>query len=240
MLSKKAQKSHLRITCTAGIKRRKGLIFLMTTSTIYTIEREFGSGGHIVGEKLAKILNIPFYDSQIVDMAAKNAGVSRKIFEGFDEKPTNSFLYSLVMGSYTAAGSLTQSSDLNMSDKLFMEEAKIIREAAEKGPCVVVGRCGSYVLRERKDVVRVFCTADIDFRIHHAVNDLGMPEKRIEDALLKRDKKRASYFNYYTGKRWSDASSYDLCVSTSTVGIDGAVDTILAFGELMERQRQSK
>lgn len=240
MLSKKAQKSHLRITCTAGIKRRKGLIFLMTTSTIYTIEREFGSGGHIAGEKLAKILNIPFYDSQIVDMAAKNAGVSRKIFEGFDEKPTNSFLYSLVMGSYTAAGSLTQSSDLNMSDKLFMEEAKIIREAAEKGPCVVVGRCGSYVLRERKDVVRVFCTADIDFRIHHAVNDLGMPEKRIEDALLKRDKKRASYFNYYTGKRWSDASSYDLCVSTSTVGIDGAVDTILAFGELMERQRQSK
>ena len=76
----------------------------MTTSTIYTIEREFGSGGHIVGEKLAKLLGIPFYDSQIVDMAAKNAGVSRKIFEGFDEKPTNSFLYSLVMGSYTAAG----------------------------------------------------------------------------------------------------------------------------------------
>ena len=93
----------------------------MTTSTIYTIEREFGSGGHIVGEKLAKLLDIPFYDSQIVDMAAKNAGVSRKIFEGFDEKPTNSFLYSLVMGSYTAAGSLTQTSDLNMSDKLFVD-----------------------------------------------------------------------------------------------------------------------
>ena len=211
----------------------------MTTSTIYTIEREFGSGGHIVGEKLAKLLNIPFYDSQIVDMAAKNAGVSRKIVEGFDEKPTNSFLYSLVMGSYTAAGSLTHSSDLNMSDKLFMEEAKIIREAADNGPCVVVGRCGSYVLRERTDVVRVFCMADLDFRIHHAINDLGMEERRIEDAILKRDKKRASYFNYYTGKRWSDASSYDLCVSTSSVGIDGAVETVLAFGEMMERQRQA-
>ena len=211
----------------------------MTASTIYTIEREFGSGGHIVGEKLAQLLNIPFYDSQIVDMAAKNAGVSRKLFEGFDEKPTNSFLYSLVMGSYTAAGSLSHSSDLNMSDKLFLEEAKIIREAADKGPCVVVGRCGSYVLRERTDVVRIFCTADIEFRIRHAVNDLGMEERRIEDAILKRDKKRASYFNYYTGKRWSDASSYDLCVSTSAVGFDGAVETVLAFGERMERLRQA-
>lgn len=138
----------------------------MTTATIYTIEREFGSAGHIVGERLAKMLGIPFYDSQIVDMAAKNAGVSRKIFEGFDEKPTNSFLYSLVMGSYTAAGSITQSSDLNMSDKLFVEEAKIIREAAEKGPCVVVGRCGSYILRERPTLSvcsaqRIWSTASI-------------------------------------------------------------------------------
>lgn len=211
----------------------------MTTSTIYTIEREFASGGHIVGEKLAQLLDIPFYDSQIVDMAAQNAGVSRKLFEGFDEKPTNSFLYSLVMGSYTATGSLSHSSDLNLSDKLFIEEAKIIRDAASNGPCVIVGRCGSYVLRERKDIVRVFCTADMDFRIHHAVKDLGLDERRIEDALLKRDKKRASYFNYYTGKRWSDVSSYDLCVSTSAVGIDGAVETVLAFGELMERQRQA-
>lgn len=209
----------------------------MTTSTIYTIEREFGSGGHIVGEKLAQMLNIPFYDSQIVDMAAQNAGVSRKIFEGFDEKPTNSFLYSLVMGSYTTASPLAQTPDLNMSDKLFMEEAKIIREAASNGPCVIVGRCGSYVLRERHDVVRVFCTAGMEFRKHHAIHDLGMAEKRIEDTLLKLDKKRASYFNYYTGKRWSDASSYDLCVSTSTAGIDGAVETVLSFGEMMERQR---
>lgn len=212
----------------------------MTTSTIYTIEREFGSGGHIVGEMLAKQLGIPFYDSQIVDMAAKNAGVSRKIFEGFDEKPTNSFLYSLVMGSYTSVGPMSQTPELNMSDKLFIEEAKIIREAAEKGPCVIVGRCGSYVLRERTDVVRVFCTADIEFRKNHAIVDLGLPERRIEDAVLKRDKKRSNYFNYYTGLRWSDASSYDLCVSTSTAGFDGAVQTILAFGELMEKVRKLK
>lgn len=227
---------------TAEKRFGKDGIDVMTTATIYTIEREFGSAGHIVGERLANMLGIPFYDSQIVDMAAKNAGVSRKIFEGFDEKPTNSFLYSLVMGSYTAAGSITQSSDLNMSDKLFVEEAKIIREAAEKYSCVVVGRCGSYILRERPDVVRVFCTADMEYRKNHAVHDLGMPEKRIEDAITKRDKKRASYYNYYTGKRWSDASSYDLCVSTSTAGIDGAVEMILAFGEMLERQRaqQSK
>ena len=209
----------------------------MTTATIYTIEREFGSAGHIVGERLAKMLGIPFYDSQIVDMAAKNAGVSRKIFEGFDEKPTNSFLYSLVMGSYTAAGSITQSSDLNMSDKLFVEEAKIIREAAEKGPCVVVGRCGSYILRERPDVVRVFCTADMEYRKHHAIHDLGMPEKRIEDAISKRDKKRASYYNYYTSKKWGDSRSYHLTLDISELGIDGCVDMIIRYRDLLEAQR---
>lgn len=80
----------------------------------------------------------------------------------------------------------------------------------------------------------------MEYRKHHAIHDLGMPEKRIEDAISKRDKKRASYYNYYTGKRWSDASSYDLCVSTSTAGIDGAVDTILAFGEMLERQRAQR
>ena len=128
----------------------------MTTSTIYTIEREFGSGGHIVGEMLAKKLGIPFYDSQIVDMAAKSAGVSKKIFEGFDEKPTNSFLYSLVMGSFTSVGPMSQTPELNMSDKLFIEEAKIIREAAEQGPCVIVGRCADAILEGKADLLKVF------------------------------------------------------------------------------------
>ncbi len=209
----------------------------MTTSTIYTFEREFASAGHIVGEKLAEKLGIPFYDSQIVDLAAKNAGVSRKLFEGYDEKPTNSFLYSLVMGTYTSLGSVAQTPNLNISDRLFAEEAEIIRKAADEGPCVIVGRCSSYILRERKDVVRTFVTADLDFRINHAVHDLGLSSNRIEDEIAKRDKKRSSYFNYYSGQRWENASSYDLSVSTSKLGIDGAVEMVLAFGELLEKQR---
>jgi cytidylate kinase len=209
----------------------------MTTSTIYTFEREFASAGHIVGERLAAKLGIPFYDSQIVDLAAKNAGVSRKLFEGFDEKPTNSFLYSLVIGSYTAGNPLAQSPNLNISDRLFAEEAEIIRRAADEGPCVIVGRCSSYILRDRPNVARIFVTADMDFRIHHAVHDLGLPENRIEDELAKRDKKRANYFNYYTGQRWEKASSYDLSVSTSRLGIDGAMELVLAYGKLLEEQR---
>lgn len=209
----------------------------MTTSTIYTFEREFASAGHIVGEKLAERLGIPFYDSQIVDMAAKNAGVSRKLFEGYDEKPTNSFLYSLVMGTYTSVNAIAQTPNLNISDRLFAEEADIIRKAADEGPCVIVGRCSSYILRDRKNVVRTFVTADIDYRIHHAIHDLGLSSNRIEDAIAKRDKKRSSYFNYYSGQRWDSASSYDLSLSTSKLGIEGAVDMVLAFGELMEKQR---
>lgn len=209
----------------------------MTTSTIYTFEREFASAGHIVGERLAQKLGIPFYDSQIVDLAAKNAGVNRKLFEGFDEKPTNSFLYSLVMGTYTAVNPVTQSPSLNISDRLFAEEAEIIRRAADDGPCVIVGRCSSYILRDRPNVARIFVTADMDFRINHAVHDLGLPETRIEDEIGKRDKKRSNYFNYYTGQKWESASSYDLSVSTSKLGIDGAVEMVLAYGELLERLR---
>ena len=178
----------------------------------YELSRIFGPNG---------LRNVTFDDLGFTQSVFHNASIAC---------PSDNFVW----------GSITQSSDLNMSDKLFVEEAKIIREAAEKGPCVVVGRCGSYILRERPDVVRVFCTADMEYRKHHAIHDLGMPEKRIEDAISKRDKKRASYYNYYTGKRWSDASSYDLCVSTSTAGIDGAVDTILAFGEMLERQRAQR
>ncbi len=209
----------------------------MTTSTIYTFEREFASGGHIVGERLAAKLGIPFYDSQIVDLAAKSAGVNRKLFEGYDEKPTNSFLYSLVMGTYTTMNPVSQTPSLNISDRLFAEEAEIIRAAADKGPCVIVGRCSSYILRDRPNVVRTFITADLKARVEHAINDLAMSPNRIEDELCKRDKKRSNYFNYYSGQKWENASSYDITISTSKVGYDGAVDMILAFGELLERQR---
>lgn len=209
----------------------------MTTSTIYTFEREFASGGHIVGERLAAKLGIPFYDSQIVDLAAKSAGVNRKLFEGYDEKPTNSFLYSLVMGTYTTMNPVSQTPSLNISDRLFAEETEIIRAAADKGPCVIVGRCSSYILRDRPNVVRTFITADLKARVEHAINDLAMSPNRIEDELCKRDKKRSNYFNYYSGQKWENASSYDITISTSKVGYDGAVDMILAFGELLERQR---
>lgn len=209
----------------------------MTTSTIYTFEREFASGGHIVGERLANKLGIPFYDSQIVDLAAKSAGVNRKLFEGYDEKPTNSFLYSLVMGTYTTMNPVSQAPSLNISDRLFAEEADIIRQAADKGPCVIVGRCSSYILRDRPNVVRTFITADLKARVEHAINDLHMSPNRIEDEICKRDKKRSNYFNYYSGQKWEHASSYDLTISTSKVGYDGAVDMILAFGEMLERQR---
>lgn len=209
----------------------------MTNSTIYTFEREYASGGHIVGEMLAEKLGIPFYDSKIVDIAAEKEGVSRKIFQDFDEKPTSSFLYSLVLSSYGAGAPYMGNQDFNMSDRLFAAEADIIRKAAEQGPCVIVGRCGSYILRDNPNVVRVFCTADMEFRKHHALADLGIPERKVEDTIARMDKKRANYFNYYTGLNWNDASNYDLCVSTSRARLQGAMEIVLAYGEMMERMR---
>lgn len=211
----------------------------MTKSTIYTIEREFGSGGHLVGEMLAKQLGIPFYDSQIVDLAAKRAGMSKKLFESLDEKPSSSLLYSFVVSAFAGNSPMTNITDFNMSDKLFIEESKIIREAAEEGPCVIVGRCASYILRERKDVMHIFITADMDYRMGRARLELPdiVSDSRLKDEIFKRDKKRSSYYNYYTGKQWDSASCYDLTVSTSAVGNEGAVQTILDYGTRMENKR---
>lgn len=209
----------------------------MTCNTIYTINREYCSGGRSVGEQLAKRLGIPFYDKKLVEHAASQTGINEKIFQDLDERPTNSFLYSLVVGSFNmGAGTFAGSPDLPMSDRVFIAESDVIREAAGKGPCVIVGRCANYILRSYTNVINVFLRADMQDRMHRAVIEHQAENAKLEDLLLKTDKRRASYYNYYTGQKWNDLSSYDLCLNTSLTGIEGAVDLILSFGTLAEQK----
>jgi len=192
---------------------------------IITIGRQYGSGGKEIGEKIAKEFGIPFYDKELLTEAAKKSGICKEMFEAHDEKPTNSFLFSLVVGSY-ASGTTP------MNHKLFLAQFETIKEIAEKGSCVILGRCADYALEENPDTVNVFIHADIQTRIARGIKYYGLDADKAEDIILKTDKQRSSYYNFYSGKKWAEAESYDLSINSGKVGIDNSVKLIKDFIEL--------
>lgn len=202
---------------------------------IYTIGREFGSGGQYVGEELAKRLGIKLYDKELLQQAAKESGFCEEIFENHDEKPTNSFLYSLVMDTYSANGYSTASFlDMPLNHKVFLAQFETIKKIAERESCVIVGRCADYALAEHPNCINVFVKADMDYRIKLVAKRSNLTENKSKDMIVKQDKQRASYYNYYTSKKWGDSKSYDLCLDSGKLGIDGCVEMILKFKEIMD------
>ena len=178
---------------------------------IYTIGREFGSGGREVGEKLAAKLGIKLYDKELLQQAAKDSGFCEEIFENHDEKPTNSFLYSLVMDTYSVSGySAAPFLDMPLNHKVFLAQFETIKKIAEKESCVIVGRCADYALSDNPDCINVFIHADLDVRIKNVSRNLNITENKARDIINKTDKQRASYYNYYTSKKWGDSKSYNL------------------------------
>ena len=205
---------------------------------IYTIGREFGSGGQYVGEELAKRLGIKLYDNELLQQAAKDSGFCEEIFENHDEKPTNSFLYSLVMDTYSVNGYSTASFlDMPLNHKVFLAQFETIKKIAERESCVIVGRCADYALADHPDCINTFIKADMSFRIKMISKRANITENKAKDMIQKQDKQRASYYNYYTSKKWGDSKSYDLCLDSSKLGIDGCVDMILKFREIMDAKK---
>lgn len=196
-------------------------------NSVITISRQYGSGGRFVAKKLAEKLGIPYYDNEIITMSAKESGYTENIFEKAEQMSTHSFLYSVSMFG-TAAGVY----GLPLSDKVFLIQSDIIKKCADNGPCVIVGRCADYVLREYPNVVNFYLYSDIDSKIERYkkfYNDLGKNEKEIREEIIKRDKKRGAYYNYYTTQRWGDIENYHLSVNTDSVGIEGCVDILEKF-----------
>ena len=208
----------------------------MSTNTIITIERQYGSGGHLIGEKLAESLGIPFYDSELIKVAAKESGICEEIFESFDEKPTTSFLYSLVMDPYSL-GYNSNSFDLPLDHKVFLAAFDTIKELASKGPCVFVGRCADYALVDFDNCISVYVHAPFEDRIKRIENEYGIPNGKSKEMLMKKDKQRSSYYNYYSSYKWGDAKSYDLCLNSSYLGIDGSVDLIKKVIAMKESEK---
>lgn len=200
-------------------------VVIMAEKKIITIGRQFGSGGKQIGEVLAEKMNIPFYDKELLKEAAKDSGICEEIFDSFDEKPTNSFLYSLVMDPYSLG--FGTSTELPLNHKVFLAAFDTIKNLAEKnGSCVFVGRCADYALRDLDNVVNVFIYADMDDRTARISKKYNISESKAKDMIKKEDKARASYYNYYTSKRWGEMKGYDICINTSKYGIDKTVDLL--------------
>lgn len=211
---------------------------------VITIGREFGSGGHEVGLRLAKRLDIPFYDKELITLTAENSRFAESYLVKMDEQRP-SFLNMGSAGMLPGAGGTsavhgTMNSFYNLSpnDQIFLETSKVMHQLAEKGPCVIVGRCADYILRDI-DPVNFFICADIKDRIarklaldEHAAKD----EQAMEKLIRQTDKARKRYYTYYSHEVWGAAKNYHLCINTSVVGVDGAVEIIMKFVEEFRRK----
>ena len=197
----------------------------MQKSLIITIGRQFGSGGHEIGEKLAKKLGIKFYDKELIKLIAKQSGLCEKVLESYDEKPTNSLLHSIVMDIYPSV----MYTGPTIDQQIYQANYDTIRRLADGEPCVIVGRCADYILRDHPELVSVFVHANSDFRAARIAEEYKLPDAKVRDLLVKTDKKRANYYNFQSEKQWGAASSYNLCIESSEVGIDGAVDLIMDY-----------
>ena len=210
----------------------------MANNTIITIGRHYGSGGHDIGKQLAEELNVPFYDKALLERAAKDSGLCQEIFENHDEKPTNSFLYSLVMDTYSLGYTTSSFSEMPLNHKIFLAQFDAIKNIAKEGPCVIVGRCADYALADFPNVVNVFLHADMQDRVVRIARRHDLTDAKAKDLIVKTDKRRASYYNYYTSKKWGDAAGYDLSLNTATLGIDGTIHMIREFMAYKEREHE--
>jgi len=201
----------------------------MSDKFIITISRQFGSGGKEIGEKIANELGIDFYDKELISLASKESGFCENVFEKADESPSNSFLYSLVMGSNPMSSLFFRNDDLLTNDKLFAIQSKVIQKIASEKSCVIVGRCSDYILREEEKLTRVYFHADNDFRVKRTMRLFNQTEKEATASVLKADKKRNNYYNYYTGNEWTDLNNYDIAINTEKIGIDNSVKAVINY-----------
>ncbi len=204
----------------------------MSTNTVFTIGRQFGSGGRQVGKTLAEKLGIPFYDKELIAISAQDSGLSEALFTNADEKATSSIFYSLVMGNYPMASGALGVTEMPLNDQLFLIQSKTIKRLAAEGPCVIVGRCADYILRDLENTMSIFIHADIAQRAERAIRVYEVKENKAEDVCLKADKQRANFYNYYSDRKWGMCRTYDMSLDSGKLGIEGCVDQIINYEKI--------
>ena len=194
---------------------------------IINIGRQLGSGGHDIGRMLALDFQAKYYDRELLNLAAKESGLSEKIFEQNDEKK-GFFRGLLNLGSPHVSSGRVYNSGVSQ-ESLFLFQSEAIKKAANEGSCVFVGRCADYVLRNLPNTVSVFVTASMDYRVHQIMNKRHLDEDSARKFIEQGESERATYYNYYTGKKWGAAESYDLCIDSSVLGLVETEKIIVLF-----------
>jgi len=210
--------------------------FIMAKKIIITIARQYGSGGREIGEAVAKKLGFPLFDKQLITDAASKGNLNEEVLKKTDESAANSLLYTLAMGSNIAGTTMHFGYKMPINDKLFILQSEVIKEYAKAGSCVIIGRCADYVLREEENVFRLFVYGDLDHRKERVRSrHPEIKSTQIIDIINKTDRRRASYYNFYTGNTWGKYDNYDMAVNSSTLGIEGTADLIVTCArQLME------
>ena len=201
----------------------------MNNKVVITIARQYGSGGRTVGEMLSKDMGIHYYDKELIKLAAEKSSINERLFVNADEKIKMTKLFKMVKNIYTGQLIPPESDDFVSDKNLFNYQAKVIKNLAEEESCVIVGRCADYVLKDYDNVLSVFVHAPKDYCMEQAAKKVSMPSKELEKYIAKIDKRRADYYKFYTGREWTDARNYDLCLDSSKLGFERCVEEIKAY-----------
>lgn len=210
----------------------------MGFNTIAAIGRRYGSGGREIGELLSDMMGVPFFDRELIALAAERSGVSKDVYSHIDETATNSLLYALSTGAYTLSSHFTTVSDLPLNDKLYIIQTNLIKDIVkENGACVIVGRCADYILKDDPRLTSVFIHAPLKTRIARIMEKEGLNAAAAESRIIKTDKKRANYYNFYTNQDWGNIDNYDLCINSAILGKEKTAEMIFDFIKARENAK---
>jgi len=204
----------------------------VSKNLVISIGRRCGSGGRKIGQMLAEKLGVKCYDKELMALAAKESGLCKELFEKNDEKSTGSFLYSLFMDTYSSGYSSPAYMDMPINQKIFLAQFESIKNLERRESCIIVGRCADYVLAGCPNVVTVFITGEDRERIKRLMECHDMDENDARELMIRIDKERSSYYNYYSNRHWGDSGNYDLCLDSSAIGLKSCVDLIEEFSRL--------
>ncbi len=202
---------------------------------VITIARGYGSGGRTIGKMLADALGIHYYDRELLRLASDDSGINEELFGKADEKLKSSLLYKIARKIYNGELIPPDSDDFVSNDNLFNYQAKVIRELAETESCVIVGRCADFVLKDYKNVTRIFVHAPMESCIKNVLDISSISEKDAEKKILSIDKHRAEYYSYFTGREWDNVKNYDICLNSSELGFEKCVELVKSYIDIKER-----
>ena len=203
---------------------------------VITIGRQCGSGGHTIGKTVAERLGIPFYDKKLVQIVAERSGLSAETVRREGEYSSASSLFTSVSSRGYSAYNANQRGNMALPDQVNAYQTELIKELAEKESCVIVGRCADYALADRDNVVNLFIYGREEAKTQRIMERYNLSESKARDMIIKKDKQRQSYYNYYSSKKWGRADSYDLCINSSVLGVDGTVKLVIQYVEDFEKK----